>query len=328
MKKLYDKIDGKEVYLYSIEGGKLSVDICDFGAGINALRVNDVDVVLGFKSIEEYLKANCCAGATVGRVANRIANGCFELNGKVYDLYKREGGYHIHGGKVGFDKKLFNVVNFSDNSIVLHYLSCDGEENYPGNLDLIVTYKIENNSLLIEFQAVSDKDTLWNPTNHAYFNLDGEGSENCLDNIVRIYADYFTETDEKLVCTGERSRVDNTPLDFREAETIGERINDIFLTVTKGYDNNYILKGEHAAHAESSKTGIKMDVYTDLPCMQFYTSGSMKTCNGKTHEYGKWSAFCFEPQYCPNAINLKGFDKPILKKDEVKKHYIKLAFGN
>lgn len=158
-KKFYDSVNGKEVYLYTIKNDNIEIDVCDLGARINALRVNGTDIVLGFNSYADYMCGGY-AGATVGRVANRIANGKFILNGKIYNLNTNDGANHLHGGNEGFDKKPFEVTELTENSVTMKYVSADGEENYPGKLEFTVKFTVENNSLLIEFNAISDKDTL------------------------------------------------------------------------------------------------------------------------------------------------------------------------
>jgi aldose 1-epimerase len=232
----------------------------------------------------------------------------------------------LHGGNIGFDKKSFIVLNYTTNSVTMQCESLDGEERYPGTLKLTVKFTVAKDSLLIEYEAVSDKDTLWCPTNHAYFNLDGESSGDCRENLLQINADYYTPVDSGLIPTGEKRDVKGTPFDSNALRRIGEDFGKEELLSTNGYDHNYVLKGEHAAHVESAKTGIKMDVYTDMPCIQLYTGGMINKCDGKTIQYNHWSGFCLEPQYCPNAINMDGFDKPILKNNEIKKHYIKFNF--
>lgn len=326
MKKFYDKIDGKEVYLYTINSENIEVDVCEVGARINALRINGVDIVLGFNSVEEYIKSGCYAGATIGRVANRIAKGRFTLNGKEYQLNVNNGENHLHGGKEGFDKKLFTVLEQIDNSVTMEYVSADGEENYPGNLKFTVKFTVENNALLMEYTAVSDKDTLWCPTNHAYFNLDGEGKGDCLENLLQINADKITLIDSGLIPTGEVATVSKTAFDFRKLKPIYRDLDSTNLKATLGYDYNFILKSKHAAHAESIITGIKMDVYTDMPCLQFYSGGQLNNVKGKSGVYNQYAGFCLEPQYCPNAINLKGFDLPFFTTGEEKTHYIKYVF--
>ncbi|MDE6505572.1 MAG: galactose mutarotase [Clostridia bacterium] len=324
--KLYDEINGKKVFLYTLKNGNVEADICNAGARINALSINGVDIALGFNSVSDYLKSSCYAGAAIGRVANRIARGSFTLNGKEYSLAKNNGENHLHGGYEGFDKKLFTVVAHTESSVTMQYLSPDGEENYPGNLTFTVKFTVENNSFRIDFSATSDKDTFWCPTNHAYFNLDGEASGNSTDNILTLNADYYTPIDGGLIPTGEKLAVKNTPFDFTQPKKISTDLLKDELKSTLGYDHNYILNGAHAAHAESKITGIKMDLYTDLPCLQFYSGGQLDNVVGKNGIYNRFAGFCLEPQFCPNAVNMSGFEKPLLKKDEIKTHYIEFKF--
>ncbi len=328
MKKLYDKINGKEVYIYTIKCGNIEVDICEVGARINALRINDTDIVFGFNSVSDYIKSGCYAGATIGRVANRIAKGRFVLNEKLYQLNKNNGENHLHGGNEGFDKKLFRVTHDAENSVTLEYTSCNGEENYPGNLKFTVKFTVENNALFIEYSAVSDKDTLWCPTNHTYFNLDGENSGNCLNNLLQINADLYTPIDDGLIPTGEKITVKGTSFDFIQLKKIGKNIDSEELKVTLGYDHNFILNSAHAAHAESAVTGIKMDVYTDLPCLHFYSGGQLNGVAGKNGVYNQYAGFCLEPQFCPNAVNMQGFDKPFLKHNKRKSYIINYVFNS
>ena len=314
--------------IITLKDGNIEAEIESVGARINALRINGVDIVLGFNSVEDYNKSGCYAGATVGRVANRIAKGKFTLNGKEYRLNVNNGENHLHGGNEGFDKKPFKVLGQTDNSVTMQYVSADGEENYPGNLKFTVKFKVENNALLIEYSAISDKDTLWCPTNHAYFNLDGEGKGDCLENLMQINADKITLIDSGLIPTGEVATVSKTAFDFRKVKPIYKDLHSTNLKATLGYDHNFILKSNHAAHVESKITGIKMDVYTDMPCLQFYSGGQLNGVKGKSGIYNRYAGFCLEPQFCPNAINMQGFDKPILKAGEIKKHYIKYSFNS
>lgn len=178
------------------------------------------------------------------------------------------------------------------------------------------------------YSAVSDKDTLRCPTNHAYFNLDSAGNGDCTHNMLQINGDEITLIDGGLIPTGERARVSKTAFDFRKTKQIGKDLHSVNLQATLGYDHNFILKGNHAAHVESAVTGIKMDVYTDMPCMQFYSGGQLNSVKGKNGVYNQYAGFCLEPQYCPNAINMDGFDRPILKAKKIEKHYIKYSFNS
>lgn len=323
----YDNCNGSDIHLYTISDGGISAGILDLGGITNFVKVGGVNIILGFNKMAEYAKSGSYAGATIGRVANRIAGGKFCLNGKEYSLSKNDGKNHLHGGTCGFDKKFFEVINHTQNSLEMQYISADGEENYPGKLKLTVRFAVKDNCLTTEYTAVSDKDTLWSPTSHAYFNLDGEGAGDCRNNLLKINADCYTPADSTLIPTGEKKAVKGTPFDFNTLKEIGRDFKSGELKPTNGYDHNFILNGGHAAHAESRVTGIKMDVYTDMPCLQLYTGGALNPCKGKTIDYDKWAGFCLEPQYCPNAINTEGFDKPILKAGEVKNHYIKLQFN-
>lgn len=326
-KKLYDKFNGREVWIYTIKKGFLEADICEAGARINALRVRGVDVALGFNCVADYIDSGCYAGATIGRVANRIGGAKFVLDNKPYFLNANDGKNHLHGGNFGFDKKHFTVTEYSENSVTMECESADGEEFYPGNLRFSVKFYIENNTLNIEFAAQSDKTTPWCPTNHAYFNLDGETSGDCRGNVLQINADFYTPVDAGLIPTGEKAAVKGTAFDFTSPAAIGGRFSAEELKATAGYDHNYVLSGELAASAESGVTGIKLDVYTDMPCIQFYSGGMLDGCAGKTRRYGRWAGFCLEPQYCPNAFNMSGFEKPVLKKGERGTHYIRFDFS-
>lgn len=329
MKKVfYGKINGKESYIYSIKGESLLIGITDYGAAINFIKFQDVDVALGFNTVSDYLSSRTYAGATIGRVANRIAGGRFLLNGRPYFLNKNDGENHLHGGVIGFDKKLYEVVNHNKNSITLHCTSLNGEERYPGNLDLTVQYTITGNCVEIVFKAKCDKTTLWSPTNHTYFNLDGENCGDCRNNLLQINADYYTPANSGLIPTGEKKAVSGTPFDFKKLKKISTDFGGEELKATNGYDHNYILNGEYAAHAESEMTGIKMDVYTDMPCLQLYTGGAINPCKGKTINYEQWAGFCLEPQFCPNAINANGFEKPILEQGKERTHCIRYEFKN
>ena len=210
--------------IITLKDGKIEADIESVGTRINALRVKGVDIVLGFNSVEDYNKSCCYAGATIGKVASRIAKGRFTFNGRGHRLNTNNGENHLHGGNEGFDKKQFTVLEQTDNSVTMEYVSCDGEENYPGNLKFTVKFTVENNSLLMEYEAVSDKDTLWCPTNHTYFNLDGEGNGDCLGNMLQLNADYYTPVDCGLIPTGEKRAVKGTAFDFTKLKRISVAI--------------------------------------------------------------------------------------------------------
>ena len=332
-KSVFDIYKNNPVHLYELTGDGITVGITDFGAKIQyiklATKTGERDICLGNSTTEQYVKTNAYFGATIGRCANRIANGEFELNGKSHKLNRNDGNNHLHGGIVGFDKRFFDV-EIQDEKLVLSLLSIDGEEGYPGNLKLTVIYSLVGKELRIEYSATSDVDTLWSPTNHAYFNLDGHDSGVVYNQLLMLNADYFTPCDENLIPTGEILSAKNTPFDFTTAKRLGEGIlsEDSRISSLGGLDHNYILKGEHAAKAQSSANDVTMDVYTDLPAMQLYTSNALSTFTGKCGAtYGKHHAFCLEPQFCPNAINTPAFKSPILKHNTPTTYYIKYVFA-
>lgn len=331
-KSRFDVYDNQPVYLYELFGDGITVGITDFGARIQYIKLNTSngvrDVCLGNATTEDYVKYNTYFGATVGRCANRIANGEFELNGKRYKLNCNDGSNHLHGGFVGFDKRFF-TAEVQGERLSLFLFSKDGDEGYPGNLQLKVVYSLQGRELLVEYFATSDEDTLWNPTNHTFFNLDGENSGVVYGNMLTLNADYFTPCDEKLIPTGEILPVIGTPFDFTSAKRFGDGIlsNDERITQLGGIDHNFILRSEHAATVQSSSRDISMDIYTDLPALQLYTTNSLANFVGKSGAtYGKHHAFCLEPQYCPNAINIPAFSAPILKRNTHTSHYIRYVF--
>ncbi len=312
--RIYDEYKGSTVKVYTLQQGDLSVDIVDLGSRINALRYCGVNVARGFKSVEEYLNSNSYAGATVGRVANRIKGGKFVLDGRDYSVVCNNGNNSLHGGLEGFDKKPFAVEVCSD-CVKMHCVSHDGEQGYPGELELTVIYKIENDALIIEYTAKANKKTLFNPTNHTYFNLDGIETGDCSHNLLSINADGYTPVDGELIPTGEIRSVKGTAFDFTIPKEITADYDSPLLSQTRGYDHNFVLNGELAARVQSVRTGSSMELFTDLPCLQFYSQAEQHT------------SFCLEPQFCPNAINLRDFAKPVINAGERVRHYIKYAFS-
>ena len=331
-KSLFDTYKNKPVHLYELSGDGISVGVTDFGAKIQYIKLfidgSERDICLGNASTEQYVKYNTYFGATIGRCANRIANGEFELNKKHYKLNCNDGSNHLHGGLVGFDKQFFEAEVQSE-KLVLSLLSPDGDEGYPGNLQLKVVYSLFGKELLIEYFATSDQDTLWSPTNHTFFNLNGENSGVIYNHLLTINADFFTPCDENLIPIGEILSVKDTPFDFTAAKPLQDSIlsRDERVTRLGGIDHNFILRSEHAARAQSCTKDVTMDIYTDLPALQLYTTNSLEKFVGKSGAiYGKHHAFCLEPQFCPNAINTPAFKSPVLKKNTPTSHYIKYVF--
>lgn len=329
--------DGKEVWNYKLIGD-IEVEISAYGASIVSLKVRDksgkmIDVVLGYDSLTDYENNSKYLGATVGRCCNRIAKGQFELNGKNYNLICNDGNNHIHGGNEGFNSKVWDVEEI-ENGIRLNYFSPDGEEGYPANLNVSVTYTLNGESLDIHYLAECDNDTVCNLTNHAYFNLSGGGD--ILDEKVKIFADFFTENNAESVPTGKILSVNNTPMDFREFKTIGQHIESDYyqIKLAKGFDNNWVINDfdgtvKKAAEAYDEKSGIKLEVFTDYPGIQFYSGNYLDgSSNGKDDiPIKNNSAFCLECQYFPNAINHKNFLQPLLKENNIYDKRIIYKFG-
>lgn len=304
----------------------MEVSITNYGGIVTSIKVPDKNgnienVVLGFDDLEKYKAGHPFFGAIAGRYANRIANGRFELNGEVYELSTNDGENHLHGGEEGFDKKLWDAeVNEDENSVTLSYLSPDGEEGYPGNLEVYVTYTLtDDNELRIDYHATTDKPTVVNLTNHSYFNLSGDPSRGILDHLLTIQADRYTPVNEGLIPTGELQPVEGTPFDFTEPEYIGARIDSI----PPGYDHNFVLNNPGSglrkiATVEHEESGRIMEVYTDQPGVQFYTGnfldGSLMDRQGQPIE--QYAALCLETQTFPDSPNKPDFPSPVLNPDE------------
>ncbi len=327
---------GETVHCYKLYGKENAyVELLDYGARIHSICVPDKngvlrDVSLGYDNIEGYETKTAYLGATIGRVCNRIGNSAFTLHGKTYSLYANDGKNHLHGGKVGFDKKVWKS-ELQDNAVTFTYVSPDGEEGYPGTLTVSVTYTFEDNKLTIIHKATTDKDTVCALTNHAYFNLSGYDGGDILDHVLTLYADSFTKADAESIPHGEIVAVAGTPMDFTTPTPIGKNINSDYEAIRfgKGYDHNWVLNGSPlAASVYVESTGIQMDVATTLPGVQFYTANFLDNSNvGKNNIVLSYrSGFCLETQYFPNAINVKEFEQPILKAGETYLHKTSYQF--
>lgn len=324
--------DGTEATLYEMMNGNgMKVTVTDFGANIVNIIVPDAnqkmaDVALGFQTIHGYeVNAPGC-GSFIGRNANRIGNAQIEINGKVYPLQKNDGENNLHGGTPMYNKVMYDVETFEDengSSVEMTRVSPDMEQGFPGNLTLSVTYTLtEQNELILEYFAVSDKDTVVNLTNHSYFNLAGHNSGTILDHEVMICASKFTPTDDNLIPTGEIVSVEGTPMDFRKMKPIRKDFHADYkpLKQARGYDHNYVLDKETedvelCAKLYEPKSKRYMEVYTDLPGMQFYTGNFLaEPEDGKEGAvYHKQDGVCFETQFYPNACNIKEFPTTIIK---------------
>lgn len=329
-------IGGKAVELYVLKNKNgAQTAITNYGGRVVSLWVPDKnnefkDVVLGYDNLKSYQKkGEPFFGALIGRYGNRIAGGKFTLDGRTYQLQLNDGVNTLHGGFNGFFSQVWDAKKINDQTLELDYFSKDGEAGYPGNLTVKVIYELTNdNELKISYTATTDKNTVVNLTNHAYFNLNGAGDSTITDHLLMINADGYTPVDSTLIPTGKIEKVAGTPFDFNKATLIGERINntDQQLKYGKGYDHNFVLrkgKGLHkVATVTSPKTGIVMDILTEEPGLQFYSgnflTGEDKDGKGKI-SYPHRSAFCLETQHFPDAPNQSAFPTTVLKPGETYK---------
>ena len=312
--------EGKPVTGYRLSNSAgASVTILDYGATVQSLCVPNrnggfTDVVLGYDTVREYEENDGYLGATIGRVGNRIGGAEFSLNGVRYLLARNDGDNHLHGGNRGFDKQMWQVSP-RENALVFSRLSPDGEEGYPGNLQVQVTFTLtEDNALGLKYDAESDRDTLVNLTNHSYFNLKGGGS--VLEHQLYVNAERFCENDEGCLPTGRLLEVEGTPFDFRAPKPIGAHIGADSQQLRRGggYDHNYVLSGRHAATLYCPESGICLKVETDLPGMQVYSANSLTQRKGKGGGcMAPRDALCLETQLFPNAMNCYGFPSPVLR---------------
>lgn len=333
--------DGTPVELYTLAAGALSCQIITFGGSLQSLRVPDrsgkpVDVLLGFDALEPYRTHGKSLGALVGRYANRIGGAKFSLNGQTYQLAANNNGVnHLHGGLVGFNQRVWTVEEAGDDRLALSLFSPDGEEGYPGNLTVRVTYTLTEEGLTIGYRAECDRDTVCNLTNHAYFNLSGHDSGPVLDQTIQLLADRYTPTDPLSIPTGEIAPVEGTPMDLRRTAPIGARIGEDFpqLLQAGGYDHNWIPNGEAGtlrpiARAASPATGISMEVLSTLPGVQFYTGNYLDGCpagKGGAAYANRWG-FCLETQFYPDSPNHATFPSCVLRAGEVFDHTAAFRF--
>ncbi len=318
--------EGTAVDIYTLADGKVEARIMTYGGIIVSLRTPDRngkidDVVLGCDSVEKYEAQTAHFGGIIGRYANRIAHGSFQLDGKTYSIPKNDGDNALHGGTRGFDKVVWGAKEIVD-GIELTYVSKDGEQGFPGTLSTTVRYTLKGSTLRIEYAATTDKDTVLNLTNHSYFNLAGQGKGDVLGHVLKINASRMTPVDSVLIPTGELKSVAGTPFDFRTPHAIGERINtdDAQLSLGKGYDHNFVLDhpaGQLAEAAEGYEptTGRILKVFTTEPGLQIYTGnfldGSITGKEGRV--YNRRFAFCLETQHFPDSPNHASFPSTELK---------------
>ena len=317
--------DGEAISLYRMENASgPSVTVSDYGCRLISIYVPNkkgelIDVCLGLRDVGQYLEDDASLGAVVGRCANRIAKGTFTLHDQTYELAINNGPNHLHGGPTGFGQRVWNT-RIIDDRVVFSRISEDGEEGYPGNLTVTVAYGwSEDNELSICYEASSDQDTLFNITNHGYFNLNGQGSDTVLNHELRVDADSMTELDSTQIPTGRILSVEHTPFDFREFKTLGQDIqaDNEQLAVSGTYDQNLILNGSgfrEAAVLQSAISGIRMTCFTDQPGAQLYIPCYVLHQKGKNDiDYPAFSSVCFETQHYPDSIHHPDFPSVLLK---------------
>ncbi|MDD5936242.1 MAG: galactose mutarotase [Clostridiales bacterium] len=327
--------EGEKATLYTIANDNgMEVVVTNYGANITSIIVpgkdgKKADVVLGYDTLADYEVNPCFFGSFIGRHANRIADAKFTLNGTTYQIEVNDGVNNLHSASKSYNKFLYEVEVYKEEdeiSIEFSRLSPDMEQGFPGNLDYSVTYTLTNdNELVIEYYAVSDKDTIANFTNHSYFNLAGHNSGPILDQEVFIDSDKITTVREGLIPTGEYTDVTGTPMDFRTMKKLGKDIKADYapLKMAGGYDHNYVLNTsgdeiEKVAELYDAKSGRLMEVFTDLPGMQLYTGNFITegTIGKGKAVYNKNSGVCFETQYYPNSCNIPSFPSPVIKARE------------
>ncbi|SCJ31888.1 Aldose 1-epimerase precursor [uncultured Clostridium sp.] len=325
----FDKEENR-VYEFKLENKNGHyITVLNYGATLRKIIVSDknknlVDVCLGYNTLKEYEENDGYLGAIVGRHANRIKDGKFDLNDVTYTVATNDRGNHLHGGVKGFDKYIWDY-EIDNDKLIFTRESKHLEEGYPGNLKIKVVYEFnDNNELIIKYEAVSDEDTIVNLTNHTYFNLNGEGSGSILNNILNLKSSYYTENDEKCLPTGKILTVENSPFDFKSPKKIGENINDdnIQLKNGAGYDHNFILDSKddlkYAGYLYGDESKIKMYIYTTCPAIQFYSGNVLTNRVGKSeNNYSERTGLCLETQYYPNSMEHKHFPSIILKKNDL-----------
>ena len=327
-------VQGKQVGLYTLttpEG--LKAQITNYGAKIVSLFVPNAagevaDVVLGFSTLDEWLTQEVYFNGINGRTAGRIGGAQIEIDGETYHLTKNCGEHMLHGGKQGFNDKVWDVVEVKDSSIKLHYLSVDGEEGFPGNMDVYVTYVLRGKDLIIQYDANTDKPTILNLTNHAYFNLNGEGNGTIHDHTLQVIADEYIPYDDKAVPLGTVVPVEQTPMDMREPVLIADRIDLPFFAPGLGIDNGWALPGWQKDNHSSLQLaailkggGRTMETWTTFPCMQVYSGNYIEKHQGKSgNMYDVQCAICLEAEMFPDAIHYPLFPNTILRPGEQWQH--------
>ena len=324
MKKEFGlRSDGQMAYLYTIQGGKITAEISDHGATLVKLFVPDchgdlADVVLGFDTPDEYTASGTYFGATVGRNANRIGKAVFTMNDKAYRLDANDNVNNLHGGFDAYKNRLWQVVEHTENSLCLRLQSPNGDQGFPGKAEIYVTYTLDSaNALHIVYDAVCDQDTVFNMTNHSYFNLAGhDRPEKAMEQILSMPARMFTVADEQSIPTGELRSVVDSPMDFREPKPVGRDINEVYdaLRFQNGYDHNFEVFCNPCATLKDPESGRTMTVSTDCCGMQFYSGNFLKGETGKGGvSYCYRGGIALETQFYPDSVNHPQWKQPFVK---------------
>lgn len=331
--KFQSIVDGKQTDLFLLTNKNgLQLYATNYGGRVVSLQVPNkdgggIDIVLGHDTLDEYIHSpEQYLGAAIGRYGNRIKKGEFILDSKSYKIPSNNPDCCLHGGLKGYNNVVWDASQQDGSTLVLTYVSPDGEEGFPGTVSIEMVYCLtDHNEFLITYRATTDQPTVFNPTHHSFFNLNGEGTTPVTDHVVTIQADFFTPNDDKSVPTGEISSLTGTPMDFRTPHVVGERIDDSFeqLVFGRGYDHNYVLKKNYpgelsfAAKCVSPQTGIAMSVYTTEPGVQLYTGNWLNGFEGKQgHRYPERTAICFETQHFPDSPNHPHFPTTVLRPGE------------
>ncbi|WP_121357233.1 aldose epimerase family protein [Flavisolibacter nicotianae] len=331
-KQLFGRLKGEDVFLFQLTIGDVAVEIMNYGCTIVSIltpdrKGNKQNIVAGFRHLSDYAADHPYFGCVVGRFANRIAGGRFTLDGKTWQLSLNDGVNHLHGGFSGFNRKVWQVESMIDSDeqcgVTFSYFSRDGEEGYPGNLRVFISYRLTNeNCLIVDYRASTDKPTIVSLSNHSYFNLSGFVQESISDHYLKINADYYTVKNENNTPSGVIERVRDTPFDFTTSKPIGQYIGE--LTAERGYDHNYVLNNNRRTSATAASlyepfSGRLMTVYTNMPGMQLYTAnwwdGTLAGYHGNV--YHQHSAVALETQAFPDAPNQPGFPSAVLRPGEL-----------
>ena len=330
--RVFGRIDGREVICITLSDGSCAVELLTYGAAIRAIRVPDregklTDVCLGYDTLEEYRDNDGYLGASVGRHANRIGGAKFSISGVEYRVTPNEGENQLHGGPEGFSSRLWDYA-CGENCVSFSLTSPDGDQGFPGNFRETVTYTLSGGVLTIDYYAVSDRDTVANLTNHAYFNLGGHHSGPVSGHVVTIRADHYTPVGPGSIPTGEIAPVEGTVFDLREPVLLRDRLDAPELKESNGFDHNFALTGKGAgAEAYCPANGIAMEVTTTLEGVQFYTAGFLTKRKGKGGtQYAPRHGLCLETQHYPDAANKPGFPSPILRAGEELRHSTSYRF--